>query len=110
MVNLIMNDDIEKLIKIERPYCELTLKFDSLFQNESNFENESLDLQTQRDKLIEWLVKNHLPIKLDSNGVINILDSVFIRSPYGVEQCESTNEIILKRVRQLISKVNKNLN
>jgi hypothetical protein len=105
-----MNDNIKNIIELQRPSNELTLKFENLFEKEANNGHESVDFQMQKDKLVAWLVKNHLPIKLDSNGVINIMDSVFIRSPYGVEQCESTNEIILERVRQLVIKCNKNVN
>ena len=103
-----MNDEIRNLIELNDDQANVMSDFDCLFQNDSCV-NESLNLQIQRDRLIDWLVKNHLPVRLDSmTGVINILDSVFICSPYGVEQCESTNEIILERVRQLVLKINKN--
>jgi hypothetical protein len=64
------------------------------------------------NELVEWLKKNHLPIKLvkdnDDKMKINILDSVFIKWPYRSENCESTNEIILDKVRKLIQNFTQN--
>ncbi len=59
------------------------------------------------NELVEWLKKNHLPIKLEKDinekTIINILDSVYIKWPYRADNCESTNEIILDKVRKLIT-------
>ena len=65
-------------------------------------EGTHLDLDKRRAELVAWLSKNRLPVKLDEQNVINILDTVFIRAPYSLDDCQSTNEIILDKVRQLV--------
>lgn len=72
---------------------------------------DSAELTQARDRLVKWLEKNRLSVKLEEGDknqaaaavVINILDSVFIHAPYTAESCVSTNEIILNRVRNLIN-------
>lgn len=62
-----------------------------------------------RNRLVSWLEKNRLPVKLDKNSsdenhpIINILDSVYIYPPYEIKNAISKNEIILNRIRSLMS-------
>jgi hypothetical protein len=102
-MTIALNDEIKDIIIIQENK-ELTQNLDYLFKNKSNVSNSS-DLKSRREEIIDWLIKNHLPVKLESNDVINILDIVYIRQPYSIEDCESTNEIILDRVRQLVLKL-----
>ncbi len=102
-MTIALNDEIKDIIIIQENK-ELTQNLDYLFKNKSNVSNPS-DLKSRREEIIDWLIKNHLPVKLESNDVINILDIVYIRQPYSIEDCESTNEIILDRVRQLVLKL-----
>jgi hypothetical protein len=70
-------------------------------------------LEKRMHAMVEWMRNNHLPVRLEqvnrggSDGSyaqrINILDSVYIRAPFTSETCESTNEIILDKVRLLIN-------
>jgi hypothetical protein len=102
-MTIALNDEI-KDITIIQENKELNQNLDCLFKNKSQVSNSS-DLKSRREEIIDWLIKNHLPVKLESNDVINILDIVYIRQPYSIEDCESTNEIILDRVRQLVLKL-----
>lgn len=77
-------------------------ELDKLFSHKVSHEKETTSLVERRDELIAWLNKNRLPVKIDQNNVINILDTVFIQAPYDLENCQSTNEIILDKVRQLV--------
>lgn len=82
-------------------------------REETRTSETAAELETRREKLVDWIKKNHLPVRLESStkesGVgdvvvrINILDTVFIKPPYTLTTCESTNEIILDRVRLLIT-------
>ncbi len=77
-------------------------ELDKLFSHKVYHEKETTSLVERRNELIAWLNKNRLPVKIDQNNVINILDSVFIQAPYDLDNCQSTNEIILDKVRQLV--------
>jgi hypothetical protein len=88
-----MNDDIKDLNIIDSK----TIDLNDLFQT-----SESVSIIVQRDKLVDWLKENHLPVELDSDDSINILNTVYIRPPYGVKNCESNNEIILDKIQNLV--------
>jgi hypothetical protein len=102
-----MNGEIEniELIEDNNPLNTDEL-FQSLFQT-INIEQPKENLNEKRIKLIDLLEKNRIPIKLSDNNIISIMDSVFIHSPYNIENCESTNEIILNRVMKLMQQLNK---
>lgn len=76
------------------------------YESEKDTDTSNIELETKRDRLVDWIKKNHLPVRLENfQGDlvrINILDTVFIKPPYTLNTCESTNEIILDRVRLLI--------
>ena len=64
--------------------------------------SNNFSLSERRNNLLAWLKANHLPVTVDANNVINILDSVYIQAPYDLDDCLSTNEIILDKVRELV--------
>ena len=102
-----MNGEIEniELIEDNNPLNTDEL-FQSLFQT-INIEQPKENLNEKRIQLIDLLEKYRIPIKLSDNNIISIMDSVFIHSPYNIENCESTNEIILNRVMKLMQQLNK---
>ena len=69
--------------------------------------------QEKRQKLVNWLKNNRLPLELQTlkNELdeelicINIMSTVLIKPPYGIDNCESKNEFILEKVRKLVLKV-----
>jgi len=117
-ITLILNENIEsvEIIPSEVDDEKIVLihsKLDSLFSIDSPEPKTSrsrLDLIETRNKLVEWLEKNRLQVKLDKESeesdehlIINILDSVYIHPPYDIKNCISNNEIVLNRVRNLMS-------
>jgi len=83
--------------------------FDRLFETAESMQNGLIQaderlVKKRKTDLLTWLQKNHLPVKLTPNDEINILDTVYIKSPYNLNSCLSTNEIILDKVRNLIEK------
>ncbi|CAH1794196.1 unnamed protein product [Owenia fusiformis] len=73
-----------------------------LFKNTAEYSKE--DLQKRKFKIKSWLEKNRLPVCVsgDNNDVLSISDALFIEPPYSVDDCRSTNEIILGRIQGLI--------
>lgn len=68
-------------------------------------EREDTEAQIDRkEKLITWLQTNHLRIENSpSNSAIVIENGVaLIQPPFTIDTCESTNEIVLDRVRALV--------
>ena len=105
-VLILMNDEIEE-IKCRARDESLGIDLDNLFKTQHTL--EEIDLNKHRDKVVSWLQKNRLPVKVEQRDsteyVINILDTVFICPPYGIDNCESTNEIVLDKVRKLIKDI-----
>ncbi len=110
---IIFGDQVKSVDLIEessQPKLELDLEkiFDQIQDSELKIETSSASLDTRLLDLVEWLKRSHLPVKLDDESVVNILDTVFIKWPYQPDNCHSTNEIILDRVRKLIVDFNRN--
>ena len=105
IVDIEMVDQVVEVKDLNELFLDYQKKVNTLESNEE-------DTIERRGRLIEWLKKNRLPVKLvidnvnDRNHMINILDTVFIKPPYFVENCESTNEIILDKVRKLVENLN----
>lgn len=96
----VQDANLEKLI---------TEKLETMFSESDQmaFGQDTESITKRRENLVEWLQKNRLPVKIEpeegsSFPVINILDTVQIRAPYQEKNCESTNEIILDKVRNLV--------
>ena len=74
------------------------------------------DLIESRNQLVKWLEQNRLPVKLEKSSqseqeaeeeeklIINIFDLVYIHPPYEIENCMSTNEIVLNRIKHIMNK------
>lgn len=62
------------------------------------------DLEKRKNSLKKWLEKNHIPIteQRDSQKTLCVAGVLTIDPPYGPENCNSSNEIILSRVQDLI--------
>ena len=116
-----MRDEIDEIELVEERASEFAQDLESLFLEksvqkeeavgeENKYKNEPIftpdELSDRRERLVEWLKKNRLPVKIEPEKneqfTINILDTVFIKAPYFKESCESTNEMILDKVRKLV--------
>ncbi|XP_026540238.1 gem-associated protein 6 [Notechis scutatus] len=62
------------------------------------------ELDRKKNSLKSWLEKNHIPVKEqgESQPTLCVAGVLTIDPPYGPENCNSSNEIILCRVQGLI--------
>lgn len=99
-----MHDEIEFIQLLVDDNNDLRIYFDNLFKMEAMILMDQVSSNGERGvRLVEWLKRNHIPAKLDDKrDSIEILDSVSIRSPFRVSDCQSTNEIILDKIRNLV--------
>nr|CAD7403122.1 unnamed protein product [Timema cristinae] len=58
--------------------------------------------EIQLCKLKDWLKANRIPIEEDGN-ILKLQDVLEIHPPYKVENCVSTNEVVLGRIQGLIT-------
>lgn len=113
-VTIIFGDEVDKIEILEN---NETNNLEGIFnkENKNTLNEQESNVILSNDyfnDLVEWLKNNHLPIKLEKDlndkMIINILDSVYIKWPYRSVNCESTNEIILDKVRKLIANFTQN--
>ncbi|RNA39542.1 gem-associated 6 [Brachionus plicatilis] len=116
---MVMGEEVKSVKILPSPVQDANLqqlileKLETLFSDSDQEQLQpTVELITRRrDQLVDWLQKNRLPLKIESAEgsdfpIINILDTVQIRAPYEEKNCESTNEIILDKVRSLIKNLN----
>ena len=64
------------------------------------------DLENRKKLLLLSLGKQHLPFVVQTNSdVIKVLNCVEVHSPFTPETCFSANEIILSKVKKLVSQL-----
>lgn len=107
-----MYDEIEFIQLVDNDVddnkrSEIICLIDNLFKSTADADDATNDfsssaIEERRVRLVDWLKRNHIPAADDDNDVIEILDSVTIRRPFGVSDCQSTNEIILDKIRNLV--------
>ena len=100
-VSIIMSDEIKDMSLVrDKPKIPETLK--ELLKASTRTKVE-INVRDRMENLVSWLEKNRLPVTVDQhNSVINILDTVYIRPPYQADDCQSLNELILDKIRQLV--------
>lgn len=59
------------------------------------------ELRRRRESLRQWIEKNHIPVK-EEGEMLRVANVLTISSPYSVDDCCSSNEIILSRVQSLV--------
>ncbi len=105
--HVIMNDEIENIHLLDTQACpeQIIYLFNKqLFQLNEQNEQKNENLIEKRKNLISWLEKNRVPVNNNNidDDFINIMDTVYIHKPYNIENCESTNEIILNKILNLV--------
>lgn len=76
-------------------------KMRSLFAPAGSREFSTEELEERKEDLRAWLEKNLVPVT-DEGDVLRVANVLTVSSPYGPEQCSSSNEIILARVQALV--------
>lgn len=79
-------------------------KLDAMFRPDEISSLSEEEIEKRKRLLKLWLIKNRLPVQLIGNNeeILSVSDALFIEPPYGVDNCRSTNEIILGRIQGLI--------
>lgn len=79
-----------------------------LGENDSSIAGSALtdeELAAKREAVKDWLAANRIPVSIGGvkGDVIQVAgQALIIKPPYEVDQCFSLNEIILKKVQQLL--------
>lgn len=57
-----------------------------------------------RERLKEWLAKNLVPFE-ESGECLKLAGQLTINPPYGIENCISSNEMVLYKIQKLIERM-----
>ena len=76
-----------------------------LLNNNKNqqLDENHIDVQKRKSELKEYLLKHQLSVKEDINENLIVHDLVSIISPYMPVNCGGTNQIVLDRIKNLVS-------
>jgi gem associated protein 6 len=99
----VMSKAIKELRVVETTREEPKWLQNFAVKEQQNFTDD--ELQKRKANVVEWLHKNRVPILDDSaeTKLVNVLGGLVIEPPYDVDSCKGTNEIVLDRIRKLIS-------
>ncbi|KAM3929977.1 gem-associated protein 6 [Leptodactylus fuscus] len=104
-VRIVMGHAVQK-VEILKESDEVTQqKLLNIFNlQESSTAYSKEDLETKKANLKSWLQQNNIPVteQGESMRTLCVAGVLTIDPPYGPENCNSTNEIILSRVQGLI--------
>ena len=95
----IMDDNIEK-------YKDT---LDCLFRSKDDVLLGPEELDQKKEKLRLWLLKNRIPVVIsgENSEILMVSDVLSIEPPYGIDDCQSTNEIVLGRIQGLVTSMPK---
>ncbi|XP_076879595.1 gem-associated protein 6 [Brachyhypopomus gauderio] len=100
-VTVVLGHAVKEVQVIRGGDDEIARRLTSLFMPSGCQTFTSQKLKERKDNLRAWLEKNLVPVT-DDGEVLRVANVLTISAPYGVEQCISSNEIILARVQSLV--------
>lgn len=62
------------------------------------------EAESRKVQLKTWLCANHIPVVEDGNMLV-MEDVIVIDSPYGLNQCLVSNDVIMERVHKLLKQM-----
>jgi hypothetical protein len=80
----------------------LSSAFDRTFGADSIADESESVIQGRKERVLQVLKSNRLPFA-DSSDSIKVLGCLEIQSPYQPENCYSANEIVLSKIRAILS-------
>ena len=86
---------VSVLNKEEKPYITV----DAMMSTKKETDDDT----SQKQKIIDILKKNRIPVQENEDGDLSVFgNALTIRSPYRADNCIGSNEIILRRVQDLL--------
>lgn len=100
-VRVVLGHAVESVEVLQEENKGNTLRLASLFLAHGAEALSPEELKKRRQSLRQWIEKNHIPVK-EEGEMLRVANVLTISSPYGVDDCSSSNEIILSRVQSLV--------
>lgn len=102
-MDIVLGHSVANIIPI---FCEDTseepIPDELLFGTGEQISEE--EAESRRVQLKAWLCANHIPVVEDGNMLV-LEDVIVIDSPYGLNQCLVSNDVIMERVHNLMKKM-----
>ncbi|XP_075059795.1 gem-associated protein 6 [Mixophyes fleayi] len=105
LVRVVMGHAVQKVEILKEPDENTEDKLLNFFgHQETTAPYTKKDLETKKLNLKSWLEQNNIPVteQGDSMRTLRVAGLLTIDPPYGPDNCNSTNEIILSRIQGLI--------
>ena len=108
-VEIIPHHVVKEMKVVEKADASLLADMAKAFDDESSEEGRGglseEELVEKKNRVKDWLTANRIPVEVSgiNSDVIEVAGkALIIKPPYDVENCFSLNEIILKKVQQLL--------
>ncbi|XP_068088300.1 gem-associated protein 6 [Hyperolius riggenbachi] len=103
-IRVVMGHAVQNVEVLRGPDEIISEKLSHVFGGHETSAQLSDDLEARKQSLKSWLEQNNIPVALqgESSRTLCVAGVLTIDPPYGVDNCSSTNEIILSRVQGLL--------
>jgi len=108
-VQAIMGHAVQDIVVVDNNVEKYRSALDNLFKPVDHVALSPEELKEKQEHLRTWLAKNRIPVQVSGENceLLVISNALTIEPPYGVKDCQSTNEIILGRIQGLIANMPK---
>ncbi|KAK7930315.1 hypothetical protein WMY93_006710 [Mugilogobius chulae] len=81
---------------------EQKTRLETLFTDSDPAQNQSLDLDRARTRLLDWIHLNRVPVEVQGAGLVVAGGVVTVNPPFRAKDCVGLNQVVLDRVQRLI--------
>lgn len=103
-LKVVMGHAVESITVVEDADAEERKQLERLFVP-AREKLSAAELKSRRDKLRSWLQVSRFPVREspEEPDVLLISEAVRLMPPYGPEDCQCTNPVVLGKIRGLIA-------
>ena len=107
----VLGQNVQNAVILDEDTEKYKETLDGLFRTKDDVALSPEESAQRKEKLRLWLLKNRIPVTVskENSEILMISDALSIEPPYGVDNCQSTNEIILGRIQGLLSSMPKDV-
>ncbi|XP_028830307.1 gem-associated protein 6 [Denticeps clupeoides] len=105
-VQVVMGHAVETVEILKEADENITMQLTNMFSPAATETLSNEELEHRGQDLCKWLEKNRIPV-MKEGQTLRVASVLTINAPYRIEDCSSSNEIILARVQSLLQSYTK---
>ncbi|XP_034045187.1 gem-associated protein 6 [Thalassophryne amazonica] len=102
-VRVVMGHAVEEVEVLQQADMETTARLSAVLLLPDSSRFSVGELQRRKECVRRWLEKNRVPVENDyGSEALKVGGTLTVMPPYGPDDCQGSNEIILSRVQKLL--------